>query len=103
MRNCTILAFLVIFSCTGCVTNRYIYTGSPANNPVLKAKGESEVTAGYSINPSFGYAGGVDLQAAYAVAEHWAITAGYYNRSKKDEWDYTEVAYRRNLFDFGGG
>jgi hypothetical protein len=115
MRNTFLFyTFIVIFTFTSCTTYRYIYSASPANNPYFTEKGESKLTAYYSSsnnNPlTKEYAHGVDLQGAYAIGNHWALTAGYFNRRERDVYrssfnlyDSSVVQYKRNLFDFGGG
>ncbi len=58
------------------------------------------------------YANGLDLQGAYAIDNHWALTAAFFNRREKDiynsdiynsPFDSSIVTYTRNLFEFGGG
>jgi hypothetical protein len=111
-----ILFVASIFCLFSCNTNyRYIYTASPANNPYFTKKGESKLTADYSssnnIRPVNKYAAGIDLQAAYALGDHWALATAYYNRREKDVFSSTKkgpfessaVRYKRNLFDIGGG
>jgi hypothetical protein len=105
-------AFTLLSSCTA---YRYIYSASPANNPYFTQKGDSKVTGYYSssVENNLGqYAAGVDLQAAYAIANHWAVTVGYFNRREKDVNGYSTydrpldssiVRYKRNLLDVGGG
>ena len=115
MRNkiCFVAIVISLFSCN---TNyRYIYTASPANNPYFTKKGESKLTADYSSSSNIRavnkYAAGIDLQAAYALSDHWALASAYYNRREKDVFSFIEngpfessvVRYKRNLFDIGGG
>ncbi len=107
---------LVIATLSSCTTHRYIYSASPANNPYFTEKGESKLTGYYSssdANRLTGeYARGVDLQAAYAVGNHWALTMGYFNRREKDVFNFSGydgpfdssiINYKRNLFDIGAG
>jgi hypothetical protein len=115
MRNKSFFIVLIITgSFTSCNTYRYIYSASPPNNPCFKEKGESKVTAYYSSagnnRLTKEYAHGVDLQGAYAMSNHWAITAGFFNRREKDKYsgsynlfDSSVVRYKRNLYDIGGG
>lgn len=115
MRN-KILFVATAFCLISCNTNyRYIYTASPANTPYFTKKGESKLTADYSSSsntrPVNKYAAGIDLQTAYALSDHWALAAAYYNRREKDVFSLIEngpfesstVTYKRNLFDIGGG
>ncbi|MEO6288719.1 MAG: hypothetical protein ABIO76_02295 [Ginsengibacter sp.] len=106
--------FFLLFICISCTNYRYINAAFPPNNPYFTKKGDSKITAYYSTNadarPAKQYAYGVDLQAAYAVGNHWALTASYFNRKEKDVYsssyniyDSSIVHYTRNLFDVGAG
>lgn len=99
---------------TSCGTYRYVYTASPANNPIFTKKGDSKLAGYYSSSGGDGlgktYAGGLDLQGAYAFDNHWAITASYMGRKEKDlygdsfsNFDTSVVNYKRNLLELGGG
>ncbi len=114
MRNSILFFTIIVFaSCSS--TYRYIYSASPANSPYFKEKGESKLAAYYSAgdgednNQPGNYIHGIDLQGAYAISNHWAITAGYFNRRERDVYDYSDlynasiVKYKRNLFDIGAG
>lgn len=100
-----------IFS--SCVQSRYIYSAAPPNNPFFKQKGDSKLAAYYSeaagMNLYNKYAHGLDLQAAYAITDHFALAGGWLNRHEKDELSYgnlfesSVITYKRNLVDFGGG
>lgn len=55
---------------------------------------------------------GVDLQGAYAISNHLALTVGYFDRHEKNVNDFSKddhpfdssiIHYKRNLLDFGGG
>ena len=110
------MALSIIATCfCSCSTYRYIYTASPPNNPYFTKKHESKLTAYYAAsNNNQGneiYAGGLDLQAAYALSNHWAITGTYFNSREKDDYggqdnspfDSSAVKYKRNLFETGVG
>lgn len=109
----SVSAILLFSSCA--IPHRYIYTATPPNNPYFIEKGESKLAGYYSSawnngDPSARRAGGWDFQGAYAVGNHWALTAGYLNRSEIDGYIYnnnthenTFINYRRNLFDLGAG
>ena len=117
MKNTlTIFAIIIIIAASSCVSRRYIYSASPPNNPYFSKKGQSQLTGYYSSsnsnNLSAEFADGFDLQGAYAVSDHWAITAGYFSRKEKDVYNYytynssfdsSVVIYKRNLVDLGGG
>lgn len=57
------------------------------------------------------YNNGYDLQAAYAISDHFALTADYFRRKEKDAifdsdrtyFDSSIVRYKRHLSSFGGG
>jgi hypothetical protein len=119
MKN-TLLIFAGIITITlsCCTSRRYIYSASPANNPYFSKKGQSQLSALYSSSggnrdaSTDGYARGADLQGGYSISDHWALTAGYFNRNEKDVYDYytsntsldsSIVTYKRNLLDLGAG
>lgn len=113
MKYCFLFAiFLVSILFTSCITHRYIYSASPANNPYLTKKGNAEVTGYYSSdgnsNPPKEYARGIDLHGGYAVGNHWAIITGYFNRRERDintesSSNNSFISYKRNLIDIGTG
>lgn len=99
-----------------CRTPRFIYSPAPPNNPYFREKGESKIAAYYSTAASENdlqgeYNDGVDLQAAYAISDHWAITADYFKRNEKDVFsnydrnffDSSVIRYDRHLKNFGAG
>lgn len=95
-----------------CGSTRYVYNASPPNNPYFKKKGESKLSAFYSNNRgstvSNFEAGGIDLQAAYAFSNHWAINADYMYRSETDNFEdrtmpVYNVHYTRNVVTAGIG
>ena len=114
MRKRLLYFSMVAITClSSCATYRYIYTASPPNNPYFTQKGESKVTAYYSAdgnsdNASGHTASGWDLQGAYAIGNHWALTTAYLNRREKDNYNLSSlessiISYKRNLFDIGTG
>lgn len=114
MRDKLWLLSIIIIALSSCDTYRYIYTASPANSPYFTQKGESKLTGYYSSNPGGEvnkFAHGPDVQAAYAIGKHWALTSDYYNRRERDvfrfqsygPFDSSVINYRRNLLGFGGG
>ncbi|MDQ6761690.1 MAG: hypothetical protein M3015_03560 [Bacteroidota bacterium] len=110
-----VIAFISTTAFYSCVTYRYIYTASPPNNPYFTKKNESKLSASYSAssNGHAGevYAGGLDMQGAYAIANHWAIAATYFNSREKDTYnsgsdgpfDNSAVKYKRNLVEISAG
>ena len=114
-KNLLVLLMIstVLFSCR---TPRYIYSPAPPNNPYFREKGESKLTAYYSASGSENeiqdeYGNGVDLQAAYAVGKHWALTADHFRRSEKQVGKDTDVPffqsstirYKRKITSLGFG
>ncbi|MDQ2864492.1 MAG: hypothetical protein M3R50_12770 [Bacteroidota bacterium] len=102
-----------IFLCS-CATYRYIYTASSPNNPYFVKKGESKLSASYSASSNGqadeAYAGGINLQGAYSMSDHWAIAGTYFNSREKDVYgsgsepfDSSTVKYKRNLFELSAG
>ncbi|MEO8861723.1 MAG: hypothetical protein ABI358_09885 [Ginsengibacter sp.] len=112
----SLILFTSITCLFSCSSNRYIYSASTPNNPYFTKKGQSKLTGYYSSSSedllTNKYADGWDLQGAYAIDKHWALTAAYFNRREKDVYnqddyngpfDSSVITYRRNLFEFGGG
>lgn len=114
-KNLTLLLCICIVF-VSCRTPRYIYSPAPPNNPYFQQKGESKIAAYYSTGADENdltkeYNNGFDLQAAYAISDHFAITTDYFKRNEKDAiYDYDRtyfdssiVRYKRNLTNFGIG
>ena len=108
--------FAISIALISCRTPRFIYSPAPPNNPYFREKGESKLAAYYSTAASENdlqdeYSDGLDLQAAYAVSDHWALTADYFKRNEKDVFfDYNQssfdssiIRYERHLANFGAG
>ncbi len=108
--------FVICVALTSCRTPRFIYSPAPPNNPYFREKGESKLAAYYSTAASENdlqdeYNDGLDLQAAYAVSDHWAFTADYFKRNEKDVFsnynrnffDSSIIRYDRHLVNFGTG
>ena len=109
-----LLIIITVFS--SCHPPRYIYSPSPPNNPHFREKGESKLAAYYSTSGSENkveneYDNGFDLQAAYALSDHWGLTADYYKRDEKqvavdaDEpyFQKATIRYERKTTSFGAG
>jgi len=115
-HKCLITFSLLSILMISCRTPRFIYSPAPPNNPYFREKGESKLAAYYSTGADANeltseYNNGLDLQAAYAVSDHFALTADYFKRNEKDgiyEYDRTYfdtsvVRYDRHLTNFGLG
>jgi hypothetical protein len=99
-----------------CRTPRYIYSPAAPPIPFFQQKGESKLAATYANlngtkNGEPTKNEGYDLQAAYAITDHWALTGSYFFRDEKDYYPFREnnyfdtskVYYRRRAGDVGGG
>ena len=119
MRACCLLvigSLLFMF----CHTPRYMYSPAAQNIPVLITKGDSKLSAAVSTNLSKGYTAnnrfnetknrGFDLQGAYAITNHFAIAANYYNRNESNNGsktsgrlDSVNIRYKRQLTEVAVG
>lgn len=115
-RKHLINLFVTCVVLISCRAPRFIYSPAPPNNPYFREKGESKLAAYYSTAASENdlqdeYSDGLDLQAGYAVSDHWALTADYFKRNEKDVFfDYNRnffdssiIRYDRHLVNFGAG
>lgn len=109
----------IFYSCItiffiSCNTPRYVYAPSPPNTPFFQEKGDSKISAAYSIGNDEGNGErnrGYDIQAAYAVSDHWAITFDHFYRREKDVYNFYEysgfdsstVKYKRQITSIGAG
>jgi len=117
MKNKKLILLLIItMAFVSCRTPRFIYSPAPPNNPYFREKGESKLAAYYSTGGDANelaaeYNDGLDLQAAYAIGNHFALTTDYFKRSEKDAifdydrsyFDSSIVRYKRHLTNFGAG
>ncbi|MBS1610952.1 MAG: hypothetical protein JSS70_19795 [Bacteroidetes bacterium] len=111
--NLIYYAFTIILF-TSCNTPRYVYAPSPPNTPFFREKGDSKISGAYSIGNDEGNGErnrGYDIQAAYAVTDHWAVTFDHSYRQEKDIYNFYEysgfdssiVRYRRQITSVGAG
>lgn len=111
-----LLYIFIAVACCSCSSPRFIYSPSPPNNPYFQEKGDSKISAFYSSGGSNNKLmdeknDGIDLQAAYAISNNWALTAGFFQRKEKDIYspasynffDSSILNYKRHITDFGGG
>jgi hypothetical protein len=111
--RCYLLFFAVaIISCN---QPRYVYTQSARNLHFFQDKGQAKVSGAWTTGPSRGvygdedsYNNGVDLQAAYAFADKWAVSGSYMARKERDliqTYDInrlvTDVKYKRKALEIG--
>ena len=124
MKNkSTYFVFLLLAFCileSSCYSPRYVYSPAASNVPLVTKKGDSKLAGYYSINPgeakkqttagelNSGY--GLDIQAAYAFTNHFAIEAAYTKRWEKNYADFnlnsddsSLINYKRNSAEFGLG
>ncbi len=107
---------VILFILGSCSQARYIYNPPARNLHYFTAKGEAVLSAVYSTGPSRNddnqkknYNHGGDLQAAYAITDHWAVLASYHGRREQDRitnkpnsfGSYSEVNYRRTGWEIG--
>ncbi len=115
-QNCLLFVWISAVCCCSCNSPRFIYSPSPPNDPYFKERGDSKLAAYYSSggddNEKTGHKNnGYDLQAAYAISDHWALTAGFFARKEKDIYtsvrynffDSSILDYKRHITDLGGG
>lgn len=83
-----------------CVSPRYVYSPAAANIPLFKSKGDSKLSVDYSTGKlrrvefdKYIKNNGFDIQAAYAVSRHWAITLDAYGRWEKDVYNANRFSY----------
>ena len=116
MKN-LLFVFIVIITFSSCKTYRLIYAASPSCNPAFKEKGQSKLAGYYAseknendVNPQ--ESKGVDIQADYAVTNHFAATVTYFQRNEKDYFtnkkypgtsDGIGQNYNRKIAEFGIG
>lgn len=108
------------FSLFSCYTPRYVYSPSAHNVPVFIKKGDSKLAFNYSVNPANNTvkdsvpvkakARGYDVQAAYAVTNHFALQLNYIHRTERNAGDFDAgvrdsvvLNYKRQLTEIGGG
>lgn len=106
------LLVIVLFS--SCRSYRHIYSPAPANNPFFTDKGDGQIGFFYSGgdgNQGIGTRDkneGIDILAAYAIGNEFAITSSHFSRKERDlypndYYDTSTVNYNRKLTDVGIG
>jgi hypothetical protein len=87
---------------------------------MLIKKGDSKLAVNYSFNPANNAvkdsvpikakAWGYDLQAAWALTNHWAMQVNYYHRTERNAGDFDAgtrdsvvINYKRHLTEIGAG
>ena len=111
----SLLLSLLLFSC---YAPRYMYAPAAQNVPVLTKQGDSKLAAYYSTDLSaspFGAdnsgkdkSNGLDLHAAVAITNGFAVQANYMSRSERNggnenNVDNTAINYKRNMAELGLG
>lgn len=110
-----ILCYWVLYS--SCTEPRYVYNPPVRNLHYFEEAGQSKLAAHWATGPSRNDGGtsnaynrGFDLQAAYAISDHWALIASYYNRKEQDNINtfyssssaiYSQIDYKRSGSEFG--
>ncbi|MEQ1796746.1 MAG: hypothetical protein ABL872_02270 [Lacibacter sp.] len=109
--NAVVLVSMLLFF-QSCTLFRFAYSPTIQNVPGFTEKNESRITA-VIASPLSGTETNFTFQGAYAVTNHFALTAGINGTVRsQDELTYTDgsgisqtdiVKYKRNSFDFGAG
>lgn len=111
-----LFSLIALTAMISCYSPRYVYSPAAANVPVLTKKADSKLAAYYSNN-SFGgrdvkslYNYGFDMQAAYALNNHWLVLINQSNRYEKSTGhvetyflDSNSIRYKRSITEIGGG
>ena len=111
------ILLVLSFQFSSCYTPRYVYSPAAHNVPVFIKKNDSKIAFNYSVNADLRASddddinnSGLDLQAAYAVTNHFALQANYVHRTERDRQygissisDSGVLRYHRNLTEFGVG
>jgi hypothetical protein len=118
------IVLLVMIVCSfSCRTQRYIYSPAAPAIPYFLKKGDSKLSAFYSsgdngvntinqeiILPHRKANDGFDIQAAYALTNHWAVMFNQFYRKEidtyskdKNVFDTSIVNYKRNIAELGVG
>ena len=115
--TCILVLLAIAASFSSCSVDHYMYSSSPAQAPMLNSKGEMNITgmltSGMHMRDT-GYNNGYDLQGAYAVSDHIAVTAAYSGRHEKDKYHfdhagwsgpsyYSQLWYKRSTAELGIG
>ena len=124
MKNKNVYLLLLLFVnasvLISCYTPRYVYSPAAHNVPVLVKKGDTKLAFNYSLNLAdnnqqqnvavTGKARGYDLQAAYALTNHWAIQVNNFNRTERNGGDFDAgqrdsvvINYKRKLTEIAAG
>lgn len=104
---------VIVIVASSCTTKRYIYAPSTPNIPYFNQEGDSKAAAFYSTAGNGDLerrkSDGLDLEGAYALSDHWAVTTSFFYRKERDRetgrsiFDSSIVNYKRKIFEVGGG
>jgi hypothetical protein len=115
--------YLLLLGFFSCKTQRYIYAPTAPNIPYFTEKGNSKLSVLYSegsngvnninqqiILPEEKKNNGLDIQAAYAISNQFALISNYATRAEYDTYgkdynifDTSFNKYKRFCFDVGAG
>lgn len=108
----TATVFLMSCLLSSCTLLRFAYAPTVQQVPAFKEKNESRVTA-VAASTLVGTENSYSLQGAYAVTNHFAVTAAWNGSLRsQDELNYTDgsgntgtdvVKYKRSSAEFGAG
>jgi hypothetical protein len=115
------LAVLCILALSSCYTPRYMYSPNGTNVPNLTAKGDSKLAVYYATGNRGTGRGrrilgddqfrnrGLDVQAAYAVTNHWGLLFNHSLRNEINSGEFGNridsavIRYNRRLTELGIG
>ncbi len=106
------LAFVLIMVFSSCTLFRFAYSPTVQQIPAFKEKGESRITA-IAASTLVGTESSYSLQGAYAVSDHFALTAAWNGPFRSQDELTTSsgsgtssteiVKYNRHTAEFGAG
>ncbi len=110
----------MIITLSSCRAYRYVYAASKINNPLLQKKSDARINGSFSFGNAHGSGDsstnkGYDIQAAYALTNHFGLLASRYERKESDgfkrfrvlrnatSFDTSLAQYRRHFTEAGAG
>ena len=112
--NKIVLIICFAICLVSCYSPRYVYSPPTQNVPNLKEKNDVEVAAFYAgslnmFSSNINYNRGMDLHAAYAVSDHFAVMVNEnlrWERNGNSDFhpkDSSSLFYKRNFTEIAGG
>lgn len=117
-----LLSFKIIYFFSSCYTikdpHHFAYAPSGVNAPFLKEENQLRISGNLTIGENdedsdrkLEQTFGINLKTAYAITNHFGITAAYFYGKERDKYnslggsvvEATELSYRRNAGEIGVG